>query len=128
MMLAKLSIASASNSLLQPSARSCGAISAQPSGESFIRGRVRARGPCLQVMSRSVLHQGETTKAIKRSLRAAKAAAASGIEVERVEYLKLPDGSTRITVYPKRIGDSGVAEMTPDSELEFWRRGKKDAG
>jgi hypothetical protein len=80
-------------------------------------------------MSRSVLHQGETTKAIKRSLRAAKAAAASGIEVERVEHLKLPDGSTRITIYPKRIGDSGaVAETTPDSELEFWRRDKKNAG
>jgi hypothetical protein len=79
-------------------------------------------------MSRNVLHQGETTKAIKRSLRAAKSAAASGIEVERVEYLKLPDGSTRITVYPKQIGDSGAAEVTPDSELESWRRAKKNAG
>jgi hypothetical protein len=79
-------------------------------------------------MSRSVLHQGETTKAIKRSLRAAKAATASGMEVERVEHLKLPDGSIKITVYPKRIGDDGaVAELTPDSELESWRRGKRNA-
>ena len=79
-------------------------------------------------MSRSVVHQGETRKAIKRSLRAAKAAAASGMEVERVEYLKLPDGSTKITVYPKRNGDGGgVAEMTPDSELASWMRGKKNA-
>jgi hypothetical protein len=97
--------------------------------EAFAGVAVRVRAGTLFIMSRSasVLHQGQTTKAIKRSLRAAKAAAASGIEVERVEYLKLPDGTTKITVYPKRIGDGVGAELTADSELESWRRGKKNA-
>jgi hypothetical protein len=100
------------------------AARASPSYECNLRGESE---PCSMSRGPSVVHQAKTATAIRRSLRAAKAAQANGIAVDRVEDV-LPDGS-RLTIYPKRSDDAATSgELTPDDELKWWREKKNEGG
>jgi hypothetical protein len=67
--------------------------------------------------SPSTFRQTDLTRAIK-------AARNTGVEVARAEIAK--DGKI-IIVIGETSGSSADIELTPDGELERWRRKKKDA-
>jgi hypothetical protein len=55
---------------------------------------------------RNAVHQEETGAAIKQAWRAAKAAAAAGIAVDRM-VIEMPNG-TKITMYPAKHTDQSI--------------------